>query len=159
MWAQPELADERNYYKGKTDFHAQSEADGERNWSAGLAVYDISKPAEPKQIGFMPVDGAGIHRIWYVGGRWAYASALIEGFSDYIFITIDMADPANPREAGRFWLPGHEPRRRREDELADARTAATAATTASSMATPPIAPGATPISRSSTCQDRSATRN
>ena len=28
MWAQPELADERNYYKGKTDFHAQSEAEG-----------------------------------------------------------------------------------------------------------------------------------
>ena len=106
MWAQPELADERNYYKGKTDFHAQSEAKGERNWSAGMAVYDISKPAEPKQIGFLPIDGGGIHRIWYVGGRWAYASALIEGFSDYIFITIDMADPANPREAGRFWLPG-----------------------------------------------------
>ena len=106
MWAQPELADERNYYKGKTDFHAQSEAKGERNWSAGMAVYDISKPAEPKQIGFMPIDGGGIHRIWYVGGRWAYASALIEGFSDYIFITIDMADPTKPREAGRFWLPG-----------------------------------------------------
>jgi hypothetical protein len=32
MWAQPELADERNYYKGKTDFHGQSEAKGERNW-------------------------------------------------------------------------------------------------------------------------------
>jgi hypothetical protein len=106
MWAQPELADERNYYKGKADFHAQAEAPGERNWSAGLAVYDISKPAEPRQIGFMPVNGGGLHRVWYVGGRWAYASALIEGFSDYIFITIDMQDPANPREAGRFWLPG-----------------------------------------------------
>ncbi|MGH7118262.1 MAG: LVIVD repeat-containing protein, partial [Acetobacteraceae bacterium] len=106
MWAQPELADERNYYKGSADFHAHSEASGARNWSAGLAVYDISKPAKPRRIGFMPVDGGGLHRAWYVGGRWAYASALIEGFSDYIFIIIDMADPAHPREAGRFWLPG-----------------------------------------------------
>ena len=109
MWAQPELADERNYYKGKSDMSSHAVAAGERNWSAGLAVYDIANPAAPRQIGFMPVNGVGIHRVWYVGGRWAYASALIEGFSDYIFITIDMADPANPREAGRFWLPGMNP--------------------------------------------------
>ena len=43
-----------------------------RDWTAGMAVYDISKPAEPRQIGFMPVEGGGIHRIWYTGGRWAY---------------------------------------------------------------------------------------
>ena len=53
----------------------------------------------------MPVSG-GIHRIWYTGGRWAYMSALLEGFSDFIFITVDMSDPTQPREAGRFWLPG-----------------------------------------------------
>jgi hypothetical protein len=44
--------------------------------------------------------------MWYTGGRWAYASALIDGFSDYVFITIDMADPTRPREVGRYWLPG-----------------------------------------------------
>ena len=54
----------------------------------------------------MPVDGGGIHRVWYTGGRWAYASALIDGFTDYIFITIDMSDPTKPREAGRCWIPG-----------------------------------------------------
>jgi len=77
-----------------------------RDWTAGLAVYNVSKPEAPRQIGFMPVDGGGIHRAWYTGGRWAYASALIDGFTDYIFITIDMADPTKPREAGRYWLPG-----------------------------------------------------
>ena len=51
-------------------------------------------------------EGGGIHRVWYTGGRWAYASALIDGFTDYIFITIDMADPSKPREAGRWWIPG-----------------------------------------------------
>jgi hypothetical protein len=54
----------------------------------------------------MPVDGGGIHRIWYVGGRWAYVSALLDGFTDYIFMTVDMADPAKPRAAGRYWIPG-----------------------------------------------------
>ena len=105
MFAQPELADERNYYKGDSDFHAHAPVT-ERDWSAGLAVYDISTPGQPRQIGFMPVEGGGLHRAWYVGGRWAYASALLDGFSDYILITIDMQDPTKPREAGRFWLPG-----------------------------------------------------
>ncbi len=106
MWAQAELADERNYYRAKTtDIHRHAES-SDQNWSAGLAVYDISNPGDPRQIGFMPIKGGGLHRVWYVGGRWAYASALIEGFSDYIMIVIDMADPKHPREYGRFWLPG-----------------------------------------------------
>ena len=36
----------------------------------------------------------------------AYVSALLDGFTDYIFLTVDMSDPAHPREAGRYWLPG-----------------------------------------------------
>ena len=54
----------------------------------------------------MPVEGTGLHRLWYVGGRWAYASALLDGFSDYILITIDMEDPKKPVMAGKYWLPG-----------------------------------------------------
>jgi hypothetical protein len=106
MFAQVEMSDERNYYKPKPGSHGQRVVGGKRDWSAGMAVYDISKPDQPKQIGFMPVDGGGLHRIWYVGGRWAYASALFDGFSDYILITIDMADPTKPEIAGRYWLPG-----------------------------------------------------
>jgi len=105
MFAQAELADEKAYYKGSVDHHAKPEAVA-RNWSAGMAVYDLSKPEDPKQIGFMPVEGTGLHRLWYVGGRWAYASALLDGFSDYILITIDLADPKKPVLAGKYWLPG-----------------------------------------------------
>jgi hypothetical protein len=76
-----------------------------RDWDAGLAVYDVSAPGQPKHIGFMPVSG-GTHRIWWTGGRWAYVSALLDGFSDFIFMTVDMSDPTQPREAGRYWLPG-----------------------------------------------------
>ena len=106
MFSQPEMADERNYYKPKAGRHDAHSTPKTRNWSAGMAVFDISKPAEPRQIGFMPVEGTGLHRIWYTGGRWAYASAMIEGFSDYILVTIDMQNPAKPKIVGKYWLPG-----------------------------------------------------
>ena len=114
----PEMADERNYYKPQAGSHGAHDSGAARNWSAGMAVFDISKPAEPRQIGFMPVEGTGLHRIWYVGGRWAYASAMIDGFSDYILITIDMQDPTKPRDRRPLLAAGHESRGRRDGELA-----------------------------------------
>ena len=48
MFAQPEMADERNYYKPKAGRHDATKAPTVRNWSAGMAVYDISRPAEPR---------------------------------------------------------------------------------------------------------------
>jgi hypothetical protein len=101
LWA--EFRDESAYYGGSVGTKL---AGSERNWSAGMAIYDISRPEAPRRIGFLPVEGVGVHRIWYTGGRWAYVSALPDGYSDYILLTIDLADPANPVEAGRFWLPG-----------------------------------------------------
>ena len=108
MFAAAEFADERAYYRGQlgTVVGTAQATSTARNWTAGLAVYDISQPASPRRIGFMPVEGGGIHRVWYVGGRWAYVSALLDGFTDYIFLTVDMADPAQPRVAGRYWIPG-----------------------------------------------------
>ena len=109
MFAAPEFQDERAYYIGShSDQAGEVEAapTSQRDWTAGMAVYDIANPAEPRRIGFMPVEGGGIHRIWYTGGRSAYVSAMLDGFTDYIFMTVDMADPAKPKEAGRYWLPG-----------------------------------------------------
>ena len=107
MFAAAEFADERAYYSGALGKTVgTAEAKRTRDWSAGLAVYDISKPETPRQIGFMPVEGGGIHRAWYTGGRWAYVSVLLDGFTDYMFMTLDMNDPAKPREAGRWWIPG-----------------------------------------------------
>jgi len=108
MFAAAEFADEKAYYKGQLGqvVGTADRKSGDRNWTAGISVYDVSDAARPRRIGFMSVNGGGIHRIWYTGGRWAYASALIDGFTDYIFITIDLSDPAQPREAGRWWIPG-----------------------------------------------------
>jgi hypothetical protein len=109
MFADAAFADEHAYYSGsigQTVGTAAGAAGRPREWSAGVAVFDVSRPAAPRRIGFMPVEGGGVHRLWYTGGRWAYASALLDGFTDYVFVTIDMGDPTRPREAGRFWLPG-----------------------------------------------------
>jgi hypothetical protein len=109
MFADAAFADEHAYYSGsigRTVGTAAGASARRRDWSAGVAVYDVARPAAPRRIGFMPVEGGGVHRLWYAGGRWAYASALLDGFSDYVFLTLDMADPTRPREAGRFWLPG-----------------------------------------------------
>lgn len=105
LFADTRFADEKIYYtRSVSDTVSQGPA--ERGWSAGLRVFDISTPDKPREIGFLSLEGIGIHRIWYVGGRWAYVSALLDGYSDYIFLTIDLADPAKPAVAGKYWLPG-----------------------------------------------------
>jgi hypothetical protein len=108
MFADAAFADERNYFRGSIGavIGTAHGAAASRPWTAGLAVYDISNPSEPRPIGFMPVSGAGVHRIWYTGGRWAYVSALLDGFSDNILLTVDMSDPTKPAVAGQFWLAG-----------------------------------------------------
>ncbi len=74
--------------------------------STGLLVYDVSRPADPKQLGFLPIDGLGVHRIWHAGGRWAYASARERGYRNRILVVVDLADPERPRLASRWWWPG-----------------------------------------------------
>jgi hypothetical protein len=77
-----------------------------RDYSAGMRVYDIADPARPRPIGFMEVEGLGLHRIWWDGGRYAYASALLDGFSDHILIIIDIAEPTRPEIVGQWWISG-----------------------------------------------------
>jgi hypothetical protein len=75
-------------------------------WSAGLAVYDLADPFDPEQIGFWESTGRGVHRIVYEGGRYAYLSATPDGFDERIWVIVDLDDPTNPVEAGRWWWPG-----------------------------------------------------
>ncbi|MDG0800628.1 LVIVD repeat-containing protein [Pectobacterium polaris] len=105
LFADASFAEEKVYYTRSVADTVSTKQQG-KNWSAGLRIFDISTPDKPREISFLPLDGIGIHRIWYVGGRWAYVSALLDGYSDYIFLTIDLADPLRPEVAGRYWLPG-----------------------------------------------------
>ncbi len=99
------FTDEKVYYTQSVGETVASRK-RERAWTAGMSVFDISIPDRPRRIGQLDVEGVGFHRLWYVGGRYAYASALLDGFTDYIFVTIDMADPTRPVLVGQWWLPG-----------------------------------------------------
>jgi hypothetical protein len=79
---------------------------GGNPYSAGMAVYDLADPFDPQQIGWFDSTGRGVHRIVWTGGRYAYVSAIPEGFDDRIWVIVDMADPHDPVEAGRWWWPG-----------------------------------------------------
>lgn len=77
-----------------------------KDYSAGMRIYDISDGANPRPIGFFEVEGLGIHRIWWTGGRYAYVSAMLDGYTDHILVIVDVSDPTSPFEAGRWWMPG-----------------------------------------------------
>ena len=102
---QDEKVNQGEYYSGsiadKVDLSGS-----DPGYSAGMRVFNIEDRANPQEIGFMPLEGLGVHRIWYTGGQWAYISALPPGFSDDIFIIVDMSDPTNPKPVSRLWLPG-----------------------------------------------------
>jgi hypothetical protein len=64
----------------------------------GLAVYDVHQAADPRRIGFCPLDGHGVHRMWWTGGRYAYASARGRpGARGATLVSIDLGDPEHPR--------------------------------------------------------------
>jgi hypothetical protein len=72
----------------------------------GLTVFDVSRPAQPLEIGFLPMEGKGVHRMTYWEPPYAYVTGSDAGWTDQFFMVVDLTDPAKPREVGRWWLPG-----------------------------------------------------
>jgi hypothetical protein len=80
----------------------------------GLAIFDVSNPAAPKETAFMKTGGvslknapAGVHRFEFDCERnLACISSTADGYRGNIVLIVDLADPKNPREVGRWWLPG-----------------------------------------------------
>jgi len=75
-------------------------------WVAGLDIYDVSRPAQPRHLAFWRCGGKGVHRMTYWQEPYAYVTAGEEGYSDQFLVILDLTDPAAPREVGRWWLPG-----------------------------------------------------
>ena len=82
---------------------------------AGVGVYDVRDPSDPKRLSFFDTSGPhsrGAHCLWFVDGRYAHVSTGARDFvpinpkDDQFHMIVDMSDPASPREAGRWWLPG-----------------------------------------------------
>lgn len=72
----------------------------------GLKVFDVSKLDEPREIGFLPMTGKGVHRMTYWEPPYATMSGSDEGWSDQFFMAVDLSDPSRPHEVGRWWMPG-----------------------------------------------------
>lgn len=75
-------------------------------FSAGIAIYDVETPSTPRHLASFDTGGSGVHRFWFVDGRYAHLSAGAEGFTDQIYRIVDLRRPDHPEEAGRWWIPG-----------------------------------------------------
>ena len=81
----------------------------------GMGVYDISNVEEPRRVGFLDTSGPysrGCHCLWWVDGNYAHLSTGAADFQprdqkdDQFYMIVDVNDPTNPVEAGRWWFPG-----------------------------------------------------
>ena len=75
-------------------------------WSAGVRVYDIADKTAPREISFWETEGVGVHRMWFVDGRYAHLTSSMRGFTDQIYIVLDLKDPTRPEVVSRWWIPG-----------------------------------------------------
>jgi hypothetical protein len=82
---------------------------------AGLELFDISNPEEPRSISFFDCSGPhsrGVHQLWFCDGEYVHMSSGSEDFQshhkgdDQFYRIIDVRNPSKPREVGRWWLPG-----------------------------------------------------
>ena len=77
-------------------------------FAEGFFIFDVSAPTEPKRIGHFETGSTGTHRNFYDGGNLVHAAAAAPRLNGKIYRIVDIADPAKPREIGRFSLPEQE---------------------------------------------------
>jgi hypothetical protein len=82
---------------------------------AGFQIYDVSNPVLPREIAFFDLSGGhsrGTHHVSFMDGRYAHITTGAPEFEsnhpndDQFYMIVDLADPARPKEVGRWWLPG-----------------------------------------------------
>lgn len=90
---------------------------------AGLWVLDVSNPKRVRQaktlddlkLSFFDTSGQfsrGVHCVWFVDGEFVHMATGAADFEpanpndDQFYMIVDLRDPKNPREAGRWWYPG-----------------------------------------------------
>ncbi|HTK13737.1 MAG TPA: hypothetical protein VL402_08040 [Xanthobacteraceae bacterium] len=82
---------------------------------AGMELFDISKPENPKSISFFDCSGPnsrGVHQLWFCDGEYVHLSSGTADShptnprDDQFYRCIDVRNPSKPVEVGRWWLPG-----------------------------------------------------
>src|SRR3989442_7794395 len=72
----------------------------------GVVIWSVADPVRPQRLGQYKTGGTGTHRNFYSGGRYVHLAAGMPGYSGNIYVIVDIGNPANPVEAGRWWVPG-----------------------------------------------------
>jgi hypothetical protein len=72
----------------------------------GVLIWDLADPVDPRPLGQFHTGGTGTHRDFYAGGRYVHLAAGMPGYAGNIYLIIDISDPANPIEVGRWAVPG-----------------------------------------------------
>ena len=81
----------------------------------GIVIYDVSDASNPRKLSYYDLTGPnsrGTHYLTFTDGRFAYLSTGAKDFTpkhpldDQFLMIVDLQDPANPKEVGRWWLPG-----------------------------------------------------
>ncbi|TDC52750.1 hypothetical protein E1212_07815 [Jiangella ureilytica] len=75
-------------------------------WMAGISVYDLSDPVNPREISFWSCAGRGVHRMVFWEEPYVYACAGASQYDNQILAILDLSDPARPVEVGRWGVPG-----------------------------------------------------
>lgn len=82
---------------------------------AGFQIFDLTNPAEPEPIGFFDASGPhskGVHIVSFMDGRYAHVASGAADFEPHnpkdhqFYRIVDLEDRTNPREVGRWWVPG-----------------------------------------------------
>jgi len=86
----------------------------------GIYIFDVKEdPENPKFLSHWSTgEPTGrTHRFFYNGGRYVHLTSSCKGFAGNIYRIVDIIDPKNPVEAGRWWqqqqwLAGYKPAER-----------------------------------------------
>jgi hypothetical protein len=73
--------------------------------NGGFKIYDISRPAQPREIVHHRTGGIGVHR-FDMDEHYAYISTEMDGFIGNILVIYDIRNPQHPAEVSRWWMPG-----------------------------------------------------
>jgi hypothetical protein len=89
---------ERPYFAQRTPSAAKHQA--------GILLYDLTDPTDPRPIGRFEVEGAGVHRMWMVDGKYAHVASTWPGYHERVYLIVDVSDPTNPKAVGIWHIPG-----------------------------------------------------